>query len=731
MIKKNPVKMRPNNHIYLILILITGFIVRIFTYPKVFESGRIVFIGADSYYHMYRVFSFLKTFPNAFVFDPNINYPYGINIEWPPLFDQIIVGLSLILGIGKPSVPLVETTGAFMPLILGLISIIAVFYITKEIFNERIALYSSFLLAVLPAHLQVSFLGYVDHHVAEVLLSVSAYLFFLKSIKKYSHRHSIISGIIMGLIFLTWKGAPIYAGILLFYIAVQYIFDNKNHIESPYLLKTGVIVFITASIIMIFSYFLSWWQNLTDLFFFQLTFLGVSAIIVIFLGFISMGLKKQKWPIYPITILIIASLSIIFIKIGMPFFYERIIKGIGYLLKDTPVIKGVTEAQPLFYTFDGQFIGLELFDNPVWHSFAYSFYVAIIGLSIFLYYYRNSMDRDKLFFLIWTLIIIALALNQRRFVYVLSINVAILCGLLVDRVRSYSVQPFYILLILVLIIPNISVANTLAQNPPVPSGEWYDSLKWIKYNTPDIEKTSYGIMNWWDYGNWILYISGRPVVSNNFQIGGDDAARFFIASNEIQANTIMNQRRARFVIVDRRMGLNPVIKGEKVTLEGVFMHITLFADKNLNVYLDEYNFPNKNYFQTIYARMHLYDGMGLKNYRMIYESNEIYYDLFNKPTKNIKIFEYVKGARIVGNASSNENISLSTVIKTNQDRNFKYTQEARADSKGLFEFVVPYSRDSLYKTRLMNNYELKYNNMTYSISISEDDVLNGKTVMVN
>jgi len=106
----------------------------------------------------------------------------------------------------------VETISAFIPVISGIFSIISVYYITKEIFNERIALYSSLLLAVMPAHAQISFLGFTDHHIAEVLISVLAYLFFIKSIKKETYSFSILSGIMIGLSFLIWIGAPIFIG---------------------------------------------------------------------------------------------------------------------------------------------------------------------------------------------------------------------------------------------------------------------------------------------------------------------------------------------------------------------------------------------------------------------------------------------------------------------------------------------------------------------------------------
>ncbi|HEY9246355.1 MAG TPA: hypothetical protein VIO11_05860, partial [Candidatus Methanoperedens sp.] len=65
------------NYVFLALITFVGISVRLFTYPQVFEKGRIMFIETDPYYHMWRVFSFINTFPRTSFFDPFINYPYG------------------------------------------------------------------------------------------------------------------------------------------------------------------------------------------------------------------------------------------------------------------------------------------------------------------------------------------------------------------------------------------------------------------------------------------------------------------------------------------------------------------------------------------------------------------------------------------------------------------------------------------------------------------------------
>jgi len=99
----------------------------------------------------------------------------------------------------------------------------------------------------------------------------------------------------------------------------------------------------------------------------------------------------------------------------------------------------------------------------------------------------------------------------------------------------------------------------------------------------------------------------------------------------------------------------------------------------------------------MYSKMHVFDGTGLKNYRMIYESNEMHYDILDNVSRNIKIFEYVKGAKIAGNATPNETVILSGIIVTNQKRIFEYTQKTLADEKDLLNSLSRIPKEDLFK----------------------------------
>ena len=149
------------------------------------------------------------------------------------------------------------------------------------------------------------------------------------------------------------------------------------------------------------------------------------------------------------------------------------------------------------------------------------------------------------------------------------------------------------------------------------------------------------------------------------------------------------------------------------------------------------------------ARLHIFDGNGLKQYRMVYETEayqtaenvykQVYDYVFGGnisavDTGYVKIFEYVKGANITGTASPNETVNINTTIRTNQGRTFAYSQSTTADSQGRYEFTVPYSTEgpisgqTKFVTAPTGSYVVSYGNTTKDVNVSEKAVLNGGEV---
>ncbi|MDP1538653.1 MAG: hypothetical protein Q8M00_01335, partial [bacterium] len=297
--------------------------------------------------------------------------------------------------------------------------------------------------------------------------------------------------------------------------------------------------------------------------------------------------------------------------------------------------------------------------------------------------------------------------------------------------------------------------------PHVKSEDWYDATKWLRENTPDpgidyydfyqepgMNKTTgkinpypypeqaYGVLARWDMGHLITYYGRRIPVSNPFQQGigrktGENEielgeAVFFLETEEEKAIGYLDELRTRYIIID-------------YPSHGFFRAIVKWMQSNLQGYVEGTESPTapSKYDNSMIARLHLFDGKGttttrevegekieffikpLERFRLVYESKTkvAFFEDTKEEIKEVKIFEYVKGARIIGQAAPGEKISLSAKIKTNQEREFIW--EKIFDSQdGYFEFIAPYAQD----------YQLKIGEKESGVNVSEEDVLEGKII---
>jgi oligosaccharyl transferase (archaeosortase A-associated) len=761
-----------NKNKLLLFILLLALAVRLWVFPVVFSNGNITLLGADTYYHARRILATVPHFPNALAFDSYLNFPYGENIGWPPLYDQFIALVALIIGLGKPSFYTIEATTATVPLVFGVLTVLLVFLISEKLFDWRVGLTSAGIFAITPAHVYVSFLGYADHHVAETLLSTAAYLFFIIALKNLQKnnisfgnpRASILknllfpalTGVTLALSIFTWDGAPIFVGLVGMYIPIQFVIDRKFERNSDYLVITGGAAFL-VSLLIITPVALSRGRGFETYSYlptlFHVGFLTVFFFLCVLLGAMQ-KMQLKKWWYYLLLLILIFTTAISSLEFFSPQFYQSIANGIHYLFGGG-ILATIQEAVPLFNTPTGGFT----LDN-VWRAYTLSFFVALFALVYFIIKtIREKYSFEAVFLIIWTSIVLVLTILQQRFIYLLAVNVAIFSAYFVIAAakpfaserekettkkkrkvqrKSNSTLSKELIVVLVLLVllsaPNIAIIKSMAtEDIAAPDADLKESFEWLRenspptsyYYTPD-KPAEYGVMSWWDYGNWILYFSQRPVVANNFQTGIDDAAHFLIEPDEKAANDILNKRKVRFIVTDAQM------------LKLKFSSIAMSAGKNPGDYygtqepsdsgpIRSVNNENRNFFETMLSRLHVFDGDGLSHYRLIYESKTT--AIRNPDIKYVKIFEYVPGATISGKTDGDVKVTVN--ITTNQGRTFVYTQQVIAKG-GKYEIKVPYStRGNVYGTKSLGDYTIQNANVSKVVSVNELDVQEGRNLTVD
>ncbi len=756
----------------LLSVLFLALVVRLSVFSTVFSRGGITFLGADTYYEVRRIIFTVSYFPNTLNFDLYVDFPYGNRVGWMPLYDQFVALIALIAGFGNPSPDTIEATIAIVPPLLGVLTVLLVFFITENLFDWRVGIISAGIFAITPAHVYVSFLGYADHHVAETLLSTAAYLFFIIALKRLQKQNisldsktnlsknlffPIFTGIILAMSILTWNGAPIFVGVIGIFIFVQFVLDKTSGRNSDYLVITGGIAYFISFLIitpvalingMGFEY------NSYSPSLFHAGFLTAFFFLCVILALIQ-RMKFKKWWYYPLLLILTFEVALYSLGYFYPEFYLSAKNGIGYLFGEG--ISMVQEAAPLFSDPGAGFT----LDNE-WNGFTISFFIALLSL---IYLVKKTVKEkynfEFVFLIVWTLIVLTLTVLQRHFMYLLAVNVAILSAYFITIiVRFLSLNPdkktlitkkkrkakitsnvtpnkgliVGLLILVLLAFPNLIIIKSMATDDiSAPPSDKQESFKWLKDNSPPTsyydspDKTAeYSIMSWWENGNWILYFSRRPVVANNLQAGMKDAARYLVESDEKIANKILDERKVRYVITDASN-----LKGEFPTLASIAGKIPndYYGTLDEDVQVRSVDQENKNFFATMLSRLHVFDGNELNHYRLIYESKTT--AIKSPDIKYVKIFEYVPGVTISGKTSIDGDIKVTLDIMTNRGRTFVYTQKTIAKN-GRYEIILPYSTlGGKYETNPLDNYKIQNANNSVVVSVSEEDVLEGRKLQVD
>ncbi|HOO54598.1 MAG TPA: STT3 domain-containing protein [Methanothrix sp.] len=710
--------------------LMLGLFLRLVPARNALVGGDVLFYGYDSFYHMRRIFYTVENFPHTLWFDSYLNHPFGHGLLWPPLFDQVVAGASLIFGGSDRAV---EMTGALVPPVLGAGSILVLYLLAKKLFGARVGFLSAFLLVVDPKHIARTQFGCTDHDALESLLIFGAILLLAYALTERDRRlwFGAAVGVLMAAVAYTWLGAPIYMGAILIYATIQVALDLRDGVPSEDTVVPLMAAFGVALLLLLPFRDEAW---LVPSFFGSLG--GLAALAFLYLLSRLFVAKRAPWQAFVPLVAILGYLGVILSyatattrEIGSLFW-----RGLGYFFLSGPAKEGILEAAPIYEVFD--FVSLPGL------SFAFS----LFGIGVAIHYaWRSRLPKDQVLFLVWAVFTLTLTVFQARFLYLFSISGSILVALLffwgADRTRasvkadSLKVRALHLALLAVILLPNVSGLTEIAEDRPEVAGDWLETLDWLEKNTPategferPIRAGEYGVLSWWDYGNWILYQSRRPVVANNFHAGAMDAARFFLSEREEEAVAIADLRDARYVVTDEKMIYRKLPAIVRWIDEDPEDYIAISADLDLVTFEH-----SERFLGSVLARLHLLDCTNLGHFRLVYESKTTTGLKFS--TSEIKIFERVEGAKIAGTTPYDKPIGVILEMESNQGRRFQYFNSAMPVD-GRYKITVPYSTDGGLETHSIGPYlvgpvEDFAGGESRDVEVSEEAVLLGRVVEVN
>ena len=653
-------------------------------YDQIFVNDGVWFRETDAYYYMRNIETLVHNFPHFNSFDPYMLFPGGAGVLARPFFAWLVAGIIRLVSWGVPTLHTMEAVGAYMPAILGTLTLIPVYFIGKELFNRWVGVISAALIVILPGELlHRSLLGFTDHHVAEVLFSTVCILFLIMAIKRAREReisfghllsrdwstitkplvYILLAGVFLGIYLLTWQGGLLLIFIIFAYLVIQFIVDHLRHKSSDYLCIVGTPLFLVAFLMLLPVLGKSSLDTVYRV------AMPVVIVVPIVLSIISrlMAGRALKPFYYPLTLLGLAGIGLVALHAIDPGLFKYMIGQFSIFAPGGAMLT-VLEVQPLLFP------GGEFTLRIAWANFTTSFFISFISFAMLIYLVIKEKSADKTLFLVWSIIMLMAVLGQRRFGYYYAINAALLTGYfswkmldiaglskllakskeVVEAVKKFKkrekktrekakqktfMQPrgawvrvivVGIVIFFLVFLPNILQAKAFGSMPnAIMNEDWYTSCLWLKDNSPEpfddpdfyyelypprdefeYPETAYGVMSWWDYGYFIMYISHRIPNSNPGQARAREAGQFFTAQNESSVQEIVDRYdlRTKYVVIDYAMAT-----------PAKFYAMAEWAGSNVSEFYEIYYLQTEDdwqmmylfypaYYQSTVVRLYNFDG---------------------------------------------------------------------------------------------------------------------------
>ncbi len=423
----------------LLLLMSAGFWLRThFVRDQVFVGDEVRFPVNDPWYHMRAVDSIVRNFPHQNTFDPFALFPGGQPVPVAPFFDWLLALIVLVVSRGSPTQREIDVICAYVPPILGCLTLLPVYFLGRLLFNRIAGLLAAALLIMTPGHfLSRTLLAYTDHHIGEVLFSTIVVLFLILALRHLrradvtfgslrsaawtTHIHTLMllwwAGCFLGMYLLTWVGGSLFVGIFALWLTTQFIVDHLRSRSTDYLVIL-TLPFLLIAALMVLPYGLP-----LHGFRFHYISLIATAIMTLVLIILSKVVSWRRWPrpTFLLLALLAGGLGVGAMAVISPDLLGMILAqferfGSGHAKSYIP------EAVPLLKGTDGWSL-----DRP-WQHFRTAFFVAPPVLLVLGYLALRRKEPALWLLCIWSAGMFAATLGQNRFGYYLAVNVALLAG---------------------------------------------------------------------------------------------------------------------------------------------------------------------------------------------------------------------------------------------------------------------------------------------------------------
>ncbi len=476
-----------------LILIITGLLFATITriilpFAKVYTNHGIILNTPDAYIMV----RYADVFPRSFYWDYFSAFPIGHQCLQQDVFPYIIYVLGKIT----------NTSNMFMasviPVLLFFTTIYVIYHIAKTIFNKQTAVFSIFILCLLPGDiLNRTSLGAGDYHCWEIFLLC-----------------------------------------LIMYIAIK-ICQYDDYI-SKLLLS---VCFIAVSVV----YFISWQAAI---------YIWLMIFVIYSMSILLIRLYANK----PILSLVVIGLIAILFGIICQYISPDISTLLQSFNINT--LQTITEAYPLFFTarqfelntmmayfgitFYITLFGIGwLFYRAVKHKQGHD--ILFLSWTLIIFTVTLIERRFDYYFGINAAIITAFVINR-------IINVI--------RLNEINTLRLIIVIVMIISFPiarQSIVQSTL--DTGYMTENWYKTCQWLKsQNTLEHEKAyyncakpDYGVISWWSYGYWLMAEGHQAVLTNGATGNSNNNSEILLSTSTDKAIEQLKELNIRYIIICQDM----------------------------------------------------------------------------------------------------------------------------------------------------------------------------------
>lgn len=613
-----------------------------------------VFVGAgaegvvlreiDPWYHLRAIEHQVANFPERFRFDPYLRHPAGDDVPLAPLLDGLVAGAALAIGWRAPTPRQVAVTAALASPVLAALTLWPVAALARRRWGEAAALLAAAAVALLPGQfLARSLLGFVDHHVLEVLLStllLATLTAGLTSAEASRERRAwgIAAGLALGLYLLAWVGGAALMLLLAGWIAAQYATDVARDRPLGWLselaLPTAGIAF--GMVALAFDGITVPRRNL-----FAAGAVLVGTLALWGIARAARATAHRRLLALALPLLGAAGAALALAALA-PALRSELAVDLARVLPGQGAATRVTEMAPV--------AALGPLWSTLWREFGVAGFLLPLAAVGWLWGGLARGRREDLLLALWMAGLAGFTWGQNRFLYYLVVPAALAAAWAVARTldlvsdraegthrrlgRSLIVAGVAALFLL----PGLPAAIERAAEPPALDADWRAALSWLRSATPEpftdpaayrralrrddpqAPRSSYGVAAWWDYGYWILERARRVPIANPTQAGAVEVARLLLATDDAAALAASHRLGAGYLVLDDELPL--LVRRDSARASGKVRAIAEWAGERPERYVERVLARSAagpsaartlfypEYYRTLLVRLYLFAGRG-------------------------------------------------------------------------------------------------------------------------